>query len=90
MSYGPRSSVLNIKSSSGGSAFTASGTATLSGGTATVSNALVNSSSIIFVSTLAIGGIQGELSVGTITNGTSFVINSTSGTDTSTVAWGFV
>jgi hypothetical protein len=79
-------------SGSGGSGtgFTAFGTATLVGGTATVSNSSVASVSVIFLSCLVIGGIQGILSAGTITAGTSFVINSTSDADTSTISWGFV
>ena len=75
---------------SGGTGFTASGTATLVAGTATVSNASIASGSKIFLTILAVGGIPGVISVGTITAGVSFVINSSSVADTSTIAWGFV
>lgn len=63
------------------------GTATLSAGTVTVSSALVTASSKIFLSFNTPGGTQGFLSQGTIVAGTSFVINSSSNTDTSTVNW---
>lgn len=80
-------------SSSGGGAgtgFVATGSAVLIGGTVTVSSANVKSASIIFLTCLVAGGTQGFLSVGTITNGVSFVINSTNASDTSTISWGFV
>ena len=64
-----------------------SGTATLVGGTVTVTTAAVAAGSKILLSRQATGGTAGHLSVGTITAGTSFVINSSSGTDTSTVYW---
>lgn len=65
------------------------GTATLSSGTITVNTTAVTASSLIFVTCNTPGGTQGFLSVPTasITAGTSFVINSSSGTDTSTVNW---
>lgn len=63
------------------------GTSTLSAGTVTVSNTAVTSSSIIFLTNVGTGGTVGTLSVGTKSAGVSFVINSTSNTDTSTVAW---
>ena len=63
------------------------GTATLVGGTVTVSTTAVSSSSTIFLTCDTPGGTQGFLSRGTIVNATSFVINSSSGTDTSTVNW---
>lgn len=63
------------------------GTAILSGGTVTVSNTTVTANSRIFTSRQATGGTLGHLSIGTIVAGTSFVINSSSGTDTSTIAW---
>ena len=64
------------------------GQATLSGGTVTVSNTLVTASSLIFISDAG-GTITnlGFLSVGTITAGTSFVINSSNVLDASTVNW---
>lgn len=63
------------------------GQATLVGGTVTVSTTAVTASSLIFLTNGGVSGTQGFLSVGTITAGTSFVINSSSGTDTSTINW---
>lgn len=67
------------------------GTATLGGGTgtATVATTAVKTGAKIFLSVNAPGGTQGFLSAPTasIIDGTSFVINSTSATDTSTVNW---
>ncbi len=66
---------------------TASGSATLVGGTVTVSTTAVQSTSIVKLYRQALGGTAGHLSVGTITAATSFVINSSSGTDTSVIFW---
>lgn len=63
------------------------GTATLLSGTVTVSNTAVASNSLIFLSNMGVSGTPGVLSVGAITAATSFVINSSSGSDNSTVAW---
>lgn len=65
------------------------GTATLVGGTVTVNTTAVSANSIIFTTCNTPGGTQGFLSapVANIIAGTSFVINSSSGTDTSTVNW---
>lgn len=65
------------------------GTATLVGGTVTVNTAAVTASSKIFITCNTPGGTQGFLSVpvASIVAGTSFVINSSSGADTSTVNW---
>lgn len=63
------------------------GQATLSTGTVTVSTTAVTTNSRIFLTTGVAGGTLGVLSVGTITNGTSFVINSSSPADSSTVNW---
>lgn len=65
------------------------GTATLSSGTVTVSTTAVTTSSIIFVCHNTVSGTQGILSVpsASITNGTSFIINSSMVTDNSTVNW---
>lgn len=63
------------------------GTSTLVGGTVTVSTTAVTASSKIFVTVGVAAGTQGNLSIGTVTAGTSFVINSTSGTETSQVNW---
>jgi hypothetical protein len=68
------------------------GTATLVGGTVTVSTTAVATASKIFVSCDTPGGTQGFLSAPTasIVNATSFVINSSSGADVSTVNWWIV
>ncbi len=65
------------------------GTATLVAGTVTVSTTAVTSSSKIFISRNTTGGTLGHLSVpdASITNATSFVINSSDSGDTSTVNW---
>lgn len=63
------------------------GQALLSGGTVTVSNTSVTASTRIFLSRQVTGGTPGHLSVGTVVASTSFVINSSSATDTSTVNW---
>jgi hypothetical protein len=66
-----------------------SGTATLTSGTVTVSTTLVKAGAKIFVSINTPSGTQGFLSAPTssIVDGTSFVINSTSTTENSTVNW---
>lgn len=63
------------------------GTATLVGGTVTVANTSVAANSRIFLTAQSVGGTAGALAVTARTAGTSFTITSTSGTDTSTVAW---
>lgn len=63
------------------------GTATLVAGTVTVSTTAVTASSIIMLTNQVTGGTVGVLSKGTVTAGSSFVINSTSATETSTVSW---
>jgi hypothetical protein len=65
------------------------GTATLVAGTVTVSTTAAKTGSRIFISRNTPGGTPGHLSapVASIVNGTSFVINSSSATDTSTVNW---
>lgn len=65
------------------------GTATLVAGTVTVANQAVTSSSQIRATNMVAGGTVGALSV-VLTAGTSFTINSSSGTDTSTVLWEIV
>lgn len=66
-----------------------SGTATLVNGTVTVLTSLVENGAKIFVSVDTPGGTQGFLSApsASIVDGVSFVINSTSATETSTVNW---
>lgn len=63
------------------------GTATLVGGTATVANTSVTANSRIFLTSNTDGGTPGWLRVSAKSVGTNFVITSSSGTDTSTVAW---
>lgn len=62
------------------------GTATLVGGTVTVANTSVGANTKIFLSRATTGGTTGQLSY-TKSNGVSFTITSTSGTETSTVDW---
>jgi hypothetical protein len=66
------------------------GTATLVGGTVTVANTSVTANSRIFLTSNTDGGTPGWLRVSAKTVGTSFVITSSSATDTSTVAWQIV
>ena len=63
------------------------GTAVLVAGTVTVANTSVTANSIIMLTSQVNGGTPGFLRVTAKTAGTSFVITSSSGTDTSTVAW---
>lgn len=56
-------------------------------GTITVATTAVTAASKIFLTHATSAGTIGELYVGTIVAGTSFVINSSSNTDTSTVNW---
>lgn len=63
------------------------GTAVLVVGTVTVNNTSITAASLVFLSVQVAGGTQGVLSLGTVVAGTSFVINSSSALDTSTVAY---
>lgn len=63
------------------------GTGTLSGGTATITTPLITPSSLVFLTPLSGGAHLGELSVGTITTATSFVVNSSNALDTSVFNW---
>lgn len=63
------------------------GIATLVGGTVTVNNHLVTASSRIFLTSNVDGGTPGFVRVSARVNGTSFTITSSSGTDTSQIAW---
>lgn len=63
------------------------GTVALVGGTATVANTSVTATSRIFLTSQADGGTPGFLRVSARSVGTSFTITSSSGTDTSTVAY---
>jgi hypothetical protein len=61
--------------------------AAMTAGSITISTTAVTAASKIFLTTNAPGGTQGFLSVGTIVPATSFVINSSNSSDTSTVNW---
>jgi hypothetical protein len=63
------------------------GTAILASGSAVVQNTSVTSSSRIFLTSQSDGGTPGFLRVSTRTAGVSFTITSSSGSDTSTVAY---
>lgn len=63
------------------------GTGTLSGGTATISTTAVAANSRIFLTDTGGGANIGSLTAGTITAGTSFVVNSTNVLDSSTFNW---
>lgn len=63
------------------------GTATLAAGAVTVSTTAVTASSRIFLTSQSDGGTVGFQRVSARTAGTSFTITSSSGTDTSTIAW---
>lgn len=63
------------------------GSVTLVGGSAVVATTAVTASSRIQLTGNVDGGTPGWLRVSTRTAGTSFTITSSSGTDTSTVAW---
>ncbi len=63
------------------------GRAVLVGGTVTVNTTAIQSADEIFLTNRITGGTVGFLSVGTVTAGTSFVINSSSALDTSTISW---
>lgn len=63
------------------------GSSVLVGGTVVVSNTSVTASSRIFLTCNTPGGTPGFLRVSARTNGTSFTILSSSGSDTSTVSW---
>lgn len=63
------------------------GTVTLVGGTATVSDATITASTRILLTSQSDGGTPGWLRVSSRSAGVNFVISSSSGTDTSTVAY---
>ena len=63
------------------------GTAVLAAGTKAVTEPRVTANSVIFVTTLTAGGTVGAPFVASKTAGTGFTITSTSGTDTSTIAY---
>jgi hypothetical protein len=63
------------------------GRAVLVGGTILVNTAEVSAADNIQLTRVVAGGVAGHLSVGAIVPGVSLVVNSSSGTDTSTVYW---
>ena len=81
-------STSNLKMDFTGAAPT-TGTATLVAGTASVATTAVTANSRIMLTRNTPGGTVGDLSAPSASRvvGTSFVINSDSGTDTSTVDW---
>lgn len=74
-------------SRSGGYRLVDSGTAVLVAGTVTVSNRKIRAGDIVHITRQVTGGTVGHLTLGTVTAATSFVINSSSNTDTSTIGW---
>ncbi|HEY8985452.1 MAG TPA: glycosyl hydrolase family 28-related protein [Streptomyces sp.] len=63
------------------------GTATLAAGTVTVTTSAITAASVVQLTIQTPGGTVGSVYVNARTAGTSFVIKSTSSTDTSTVGW---
>lgn len=63
------------------------GTATLSGGTVTVATTAIGATSKVFYCRKTTGGTVGHLSIGAVVAGTSFVLQSDSATETSTLNW---
>jgi hypothetical protein len=84
-SSAPTFSKLNITTGSNATV----GTSTLSGGTVTVSTTAVTASSKIFLTDATTGALTniGTPTVGTVTAGVSFVINSSNVLDTSNINW---
>jgi hypothetical protein len=70
-----------------GSTNSAMGRANLAGGTVTITNTHVAAGDLIRVTRLSVSGTPGHLSVGTITAGTSFVLNSSDASDAGEVLW---
>ncbi len=70
-----------------GTADAVAGKIALSGGTITVSTTSITATSIVILTRQVTGGTEGLLRVGAIVAGTSFVIDSANGADTSTVGW---
>ena len=90
--FGGAANSLNLGTAGGGIAVkeganARSGAVALVGGTATVSNTSVTATSRIQLTSQADGGTPGWLRVSARVAATSFTITSSSGTDTSTVAW---
>jgi parallel beta-helix repeat protein len=66
------------------------GVATLVAGTVTVGTVEIRSTDIVLTTRSSLGGTLGNLTVRSIVSGTSFVIDSSSATDTSSVYWEIV
>ena len=66
------------------------GSATLVAGTVTVSTDEIRTGDTVQLTRKSIGGTAGNITLGTITNATSFVINSDNAADTSVVFWEIV
>ena len=84
LTFGTAGNKINMATGSNASAGTSGA---MTAGTITISTTAVTANSLIFLTHASLGGTQGILSVGTITAATSFVINSSSATDTGTVNW---
>ena len=65
----------------------AAGWATLVAGTVTVACPQIGANDLVLLTNNTLGGTAGTLEVGTIVAGTSFVINSSAGADTSKVGY---
>lgn len=78
---------LGIVDDSAGTRNQPMGTAVLVAGTVTVTHTTVSANSRIIIWRQIAGGTLGHLSVGTITAGTDFVINSDNAADTSTIGY---
>ncbi len=63
------------------------GRSVMVGGTVTVNNTSVTANTEIFITVYTVGGVQGMVSIGTVTPNTSFTIISSNVGDTSTVSW---
>jgi hypothetical protein len=63
------------------------GRAVLVAGAATVATTEIQAADNVILSRVLTGGTTGQLSVGAIVAGESFVINSSASTDTSTIYW---
>lgn len=90
--YGNTADAINIGSAGGGLAVKEGanarmGVATLVAGTVTVANTSVTATTRIMLTPQTGGGTPGFLRISARTAGTNFTITSSSGTDTSTVAW---
>ena len=68
-----------------GTGFTGiAGSGTLSGGTAVITSSQVKATSHVYLTDTSNGANEGTLSVGTITPGTSFAVNSSNASDANT------